>query len=107
MGKSWRIDWNVQIGQDVRQRPDVILVPVSDQDAPDAVGSFDEVRDVRDDEVNPRHVFCGELDAAVDDYDVFAAPKIIMFFPISPRPPSGITRRGGVPETGSEVKLDT
>ena len=61
-----------ELGQDVRQGADVILVGVGDEEGPDVGLALLEVGDVGDDEVDPEHLLVGEHQAAVDDDDVVA-----------------------------------
>ena len=58
---------------EVRQRADVVLVAVGDEDAPDAVAVVAEVLDVGDDEVDAEHVVRWELETEVDEDDVVFA----------------------------------
>ena len=57
-------------GQHEGEGADVIFVAVGDEDAADAVGAVGQVGNVGDDEVNAGQSLLGELDAAIDDYDV-------------------------------------
>ena len=61
-----------ELGQDVRQRADVVLVGVGDEERPDLGAVLLEVGDVGDDEVDAEHLLVGEHEAAVDDDDVVA-----------------------------------
>ncbi len=56
--------------EDVRQRPGVVLVAVREDDPPHLVRALREVRDVRDDEVDPEHLRLGEGQPAVDHQDL-------------------------------------
>jgi hypothetical protein len=60
------------LGKDERQGADVVLVSMSDQNAPDVVGAFDQIGDVGDDEVYPEHTLFGKLDPAIDDDNIVA-----------------------------------
>ena len=61
-----------ELGQDVRQGADVVLVGVGDQEGLDVGLALLEIGDVGDDEVDPEHLLVGEHQAAVDDDDVVA-----------------------------------
>ena len=61
-----------EVAQDVRQRADVILVRVRDEDPFDLVAALAEVLDVGDDEVDAEHLLVGEHEPGVDDQDVVA-----------------------------------
>ena len=72
-GQRRGVDGNArELRQDVRQRADVVLVGMRDQEGLDVGLAFLEVRDVGDDEVDPEHLLVGEHQAAVDDDDVVA-----------------------------------
>ena len=73
MGQLRSVNRNVELGQDVGQGPDVVLVPVGDQDSPHPVDIASQVGDVGDDQVYPRHVLSGKLYPAIDDDDVAVA----------------------------------
>jgi hypothetical protein len=62
----------VQLRQDVGQRADVVLVPVGNDDAPDAVELVPQVGHVGDHEVDAEHLVLGEHHAGVDGDDVVA-----------------------------------
>ena len=61
-----------ELGQDVRQRADVVLVGVGDEEGLDLVLVLLEVGDVGDDEIDPEHLLVGEHQPAVDHDDVVA-----------------------------------
>ena len=61
-----------ELRQHVRQRADVVLVGVGDDERLDVGLALLEVRDVGDDEVDPEHLLVGEHEPAVDDDDVVA-----------------------------------
>ena len=60
----------VQLRKDVRKRANVILVPVGEDDAPDSIQSGCEIRDIRDDQIDPEHFVLREHYPAVDDDNV-------------------------------------
>ena len=66
------IDGGVDGTQHIGQRPDVVLVAVGDEDAPDLVLVLDEVAHVGDDHVDAVHVVVGKAHAAVHHDDVAA-----------------------------------
>ena len=61
-----------ELGQDVGQAADVVLVGVGDQERLDHVAAVLEVCDVGHDEVDAEHLLLGEHQAAVDDHDLVA-----------------------------------
>ena len=66
------VDGHVNLREDVRQGADVILVTVRQHDAFDTVAVFQQIRDVRNDEVDAEHVLRREHQSRVDDEDVAA-----------------------------------
>ena len=72
-GQGARVDRHArELGQDVRQAADVVLVGVGDQERLDVGAALLEVGDVGDDEVDAEHLLVGEHEPAVDDDDVVA-----------------------------------
>ena len=61
-----------ELGQDVRQAADVVLVGVGDEERLDVGAALLEVGDVGDDEVDAEHLLVGEHQSAVDDDDLVA-----------------------------------
>ena len=61
-----------KLGQHVRQRADMVLVGVGDEEGLDLGLVLLEVGDVGDDEVDPEHLLVGEHQAAVDHDDLVA-----------------------------------
>ena len=59
-----------ELGQDVGQAADVVLVRVGDDEGLDALALVAQVGDVRHDEVDAVHLLLGEHEAAVDDDDL-------------------------------------
>ena len=59
-----------ELREHVRQRADVILVGMGDEERLDVGAAFLEVRDVGDDEVDPEHLLVREHQTAVDDDDL-------------------------------------
>ena len=59
-GHAGGVDGGVHIPQEVGKGPDVVLVPVGKEDAPDAVLVFDEVGKVGDYHVDAVHIVIGE-----------------------------------------------
>jgi hypothetical protein len=58
---------NVEILQQERDRPDVVLVSVREQERPEPVGDLPETAEIGDDEVDPQHCFVGEHEARVHE----------------------------------------
>ncbi len=70
-GQGRRIDRRVAEGvKQMRDRADVVVVAVGNDNAADILAPRPEVFDVRDEVVNPRHIFIGELQPHVHNYDV-------------------------------------
>ena len=75
-----------ELGQHVRQRADVVLVGVGDEERPDLVAVLLEIGDVGDDEVDAEHLLVGEHEAAVDDDDVVAVLEDVHVLADLPHP---------------------
>lgn len=71
-GETCGVDRGVHFAKQVGKGPDVVFVSVGDEDGFDLVFVFDEVGKVRDDDVDPEHVFFWECHACID-YDNFVA----------------------------------
>ena len=82
-----RVDGDArELGQDVRQAADVVLVGVGDEERPDLVAVLLEVRHVGHDEVDAEHLLVGEHQAAVDDDDVVAVLEHVHVLADLPHP---------------------
>ena len=57
------------LAQHVRQRPDVVLVPVGEHDRLDVVGALAQVGEVGQHEVDPEHLGGREHQPGVDEHD--------------------------------------
>ena len=64
---------NIYLLEQIRQRADMILVSVSDDNAPELIPVLFEIGEVGDNEVNARHFLIGERKAAVYDKHIVAA----------------------------------
>src|SRR6266581_1007378 len=64
------VDGDVELPQSKWQSADVVLVPVREEDAEDLAIPLQEVRDVRQHEVDAEHVFLREHEPGVDDEDL-------------------------------------
>ena len=62
-------DRNVHLAHEVRQRADVVLVAVREHDAADHLRALDEIREVREDEVDAEVLVAREREPGVDDDD--------------------------------------
>ena len=71
-GQARRIDGRVDPVHHIRQRADVVLVAVGDEEAAELLLIFCKIGDVRNDKVHAVHVVLGEAEAAVDDDHVLA-----------------------------------
>ncbi len=63
----------VQLRYHVRQRADMVLVPVRQQDAPEVLDPLLDIGDIRDDQVDALLILFRELAAAVEQEDAVAA----------------------------------
>ncbi len=61
-----------EVGQDVGQPTDMVLVGVGDQERLDLVGALAQVGDVGHDEVDAEHLLLGEHQSAIDHDDLIA-----------------------------------
>ena len=72
-GEGGRIDRHArELGQDVRQAADVVLVGVGDEEGAELGAVLLEIGDVGDDEVDAEHLLVREHEPTVDDDDVVA-----------------------------------
>ena len=69
-GHAGGVDGGVEGPQDIGQRPNVVLVTMGEEDAPDAVLILDEIAHVGDDHVDAVHVVVREPHAHVHHDDV-------------------------------------
>ena len=65
-GQAGRINRHIELFEQVGQRANVVLVPVGDEQALDAVLIFEHIGEVGDHEVDAEHLFVREDEAAVD-----------------------------------------
>ena len=72
-GQSGPEDRDVEAGQDVRERADVVLVAVGEDDAAHPLATLDQPAHIGDHQVDAEHLGLGEHQAGVDDHDVLAA----------------------------------
>ena len=70
----------------------MVLVPVREHDCPDLALTLAQVLEVGQNEVDAEVLVAREGEAGVDDDDPVVALTTVMFFPTSPRPPSGTMR---------------
>ena len=75
-----------ELRQHVRQRADVVLVGVGDEERPHVLAALLEIGDVGDDEVDAEHLLVGEHEAAVDDDDVVAVLEHVHVLADLPHP---------------------
>ena len=69
-GELRRVNRYIELPQDIRYGPDVVLVAVGYHHASDAVGVLPQVGDVRDDDIDAVELLVGKTEAAVNDDDV-------------------------------------
>ena len=51
----------------------MVLMTMGDEDSADPIGSFPQIGNIRKDKIDPRLVFFGESDAAIDHDDIVFA----------------------------------
>ena len=68
-GERRAVDRDREVAQQEGEPAGVVLVRVGQEDAFDPIGVLAQVREVGEDEVDPRHVGLGEHETAVDDQD--------------------------------------
>src|SRR4051812_23469733 len=66
------IDGDVEVGEDGRQRADVVFVAVRENDPANVVAILEQVADVRHDDVDAEQFGLGKHEAGVDDDNVVA-----------------------------------
>src|SRR3954466_2945952 len=66
------IDRDVEVGENGRQRADVVFVAVRENDAANVVAVLEQVADVGNDDVDAEQFSLGKHEASVDDNDVVA-----------------------------------
>ena len=71
-GHPGGVNGGVEGPQDIGQRPNMVLVAMGEEDAPDAVLVLDEIAHVGDDHVDAVHIVVGESHAHVHHDDVVA-----------------------------------
>ena len=71
-GELGAVQRHGHLTQHVGRRADVVLVPVGEQHAADALAVFDQIGHIRDDQVHAQHVFLGEDGPAVHHQHVFS-----------------------------------
>lgn len=70
----------------------MVFVTMSNDDSPYFVPVFNQVTHVRDDEADAEHIVIREGQTGIDDDDIsFPYWITVIFLPISPKPPKGIT----------------
>ncbi len=68
-----RVHWReIEPGQHIGQRADVILVTMGNKDAANAVQFIVQIGGVGDDQVDAKHLLIGKHQSRVDDDDIFA-----------------------------------
>ncbi|MBA7474994.1 hypothetical protein ES707_10357 [subsurface metagenome] len=71
-GELGGVDGDIELGEQVGQGTDVVLVPVGDDDSSYLVPLLGEVGGIWEDQVHPQHLLVGEREAGIDDNDVVA-----------------------------------
>ena len=64
---------NRDLAQEIRQRPDVVFVPVREDDGANRPLPLAQVREVRKDQIDTQVLVAGEREACVDDDRIVAA----------------------------------
>jgi hypothetical protein len=83
-------DRNFKFGKKPRQRADVVFMAVRQDDSAHALAVFDEIRNVRDHDVDAKSSASGNMSPA--SMTIMSSPKrtAMQFIPNSPRPPRGM-----------------
>ena len=81
---------DLDLAEHVGQPADVVLVTVCQDDRPHVL--VDEVREVRQHEIDAEVLVAREREPGVDDDPLVPELETVMFFPTSPSPPSGMIR---------------
>ena len=71
-GQGSAVKGRVDVPEHVRQRADVVFMPVGEEDAEYPVRPVAKIRNIRDDEIDPQHVRFRKHEPAVHDDDVVA-----------------------------------
>ena len=80
VSKSGTVNGYIYISEQIGKRADMVLVSVSDENTSDLVCVFFDISEIRDYEVDARHILIGEGKAAIDeDYIVFIFKKSNVF----------------------------
>jgi len=69
-GKAGAVDGHIHLLEDVGDGPDVVLMAMGDEQAPQPGSVLDEIGDVGDDAVDAVHIIAGECHAAVHHNDL-------------------------------------
>jgi hypothetical protein len=72
LGQARAVDRDPQLIEEIGNRADVILVAMGDEDRTDVVGMLSQVTDIRQEHIDPEHVFFREPDPRIDDDDIVA-----------------------------------
>ena len=70
MGKLGRVNRHIELGQQIGQCSNVVLVTMGNHYAPDAFPVLHQVANVRNYQVNAQHVFLGKHKPGINDDDV-------------------------------------
>ena len=76
-----------QIRQHIGQRPDVVLVPVRNQNPPHPLRPRRQVGHIGDNQIHPRHILRRKLDAAVHHHNILPALQRHHILADLPQPP--------------------
>ena len=71
-GEAGAVDGHIHLLENIGNGPDVVLVAVGDEQAPEAVVILDQVADIGNDTVDAVHIVAGEGHAAVHHDDLTA-----------------------------------
>ena len=73
------VDGDVELLEDKWKAADMVFMPVAEEDAEHVAAPVEQIRDVREDEVDAEHVLLGKHQARVDDEDLllpFEGPHV-------------------------------
>ncbi len=75
------VNRHVQMAQDIRKCPDVILMSVRQKDPAYFLAVFNQVRDIGDDHIDPQHLLFREHQPRIDYDDIIPVPNHVHVLP--------------------------
>ena len=94
MGEAGSIHRDIELGQDEGKGAGMVFVTVGYENAPDLIPPFQQVADVRDDQVNAGHVLLWEEHTAIYCDDVLVVLQDHHVLSDFPQPSQGNNSKG-------------